>query len=181
MGVRELDDDVFTQLVAKVGDNLSLVLGSLEPERAELVSLPAIQATLEHLRRRSDYVLVDTPVGFSETNLTALDEADLICLVTTSGLAAMTATLDGLHVLDKLKIPRERRLLVVNRVGRGAAPDEVTRFFSREPDLTIPEDIGFEEAENLGRLLLASHPQGLGAAGVRRLAGLAARRVPAPV
>jgi len=74
-----VDEALFEGFVTESG-SVRLVVGADVPERAQLVTLPAIQLAIARLSATCRYVLVDSPASFSERTLTALDRSDLVCL-----------------------------------------------------------------------------------------------------
>lgn len=168
----ELDDDAFTRfLTTEEKTRVSVLAACDKPERAELVNVPLVQQTLDRLRKRFDYVVVDTPATFSQQVLAALDVAVKIIVVTSAHLAAVKATKDMLDVLEKLSYPRDRIILVVNRTSAGGIEtDSVTKFFERKPDLVIPHTPACDDAADRGQPLIALHPEMSGAKVMRELA-----------
>lgn len=103
--------------------------------------------------------------------LTALDSASAVCLVTDASLPGLKATLDCMEVLDKLRHPVERRVLVLNRrAPLGMAMEQVTHFFGRPPDLQINYSDLFDRAANSGRPVLLADPEGPASVELRALA-----------
>src|SRR3977135_3653320 len=86
-----VDEALFEGFVTESG-SVRLVVGADLPERAELVTLPAIQLAIDRLSSTCGYVLIDAPASFTERTLTALDTSDLICLITSASLPSLTAT-----------------------------------------------------------------------------------------
>ncbi|MFO1533178.1 MAG: hypothetical protein ABR562_05715, partial [Thermoplasmatota archaeon] len=48
-----------TKRFGRPQDGVRVLAGSDVPERAELVTVPAVQQAIDHLQKQSDYVLVD--------------------------------------------------------------------------------------------------------------------------
>ena len=179
VSVSEIDDAFFAQFVGHHASGVRVVVGSESPETAELVTVPTVQQTLDRLRDQADYVLVDTPPGFSDVNLAVLDAAEVICLVTTPHLAALKATNDCLAVLRRLQVPNERVLLILNRTTpRGLDDGQVAEFFKRKPDVVIPYTERFDDAADAGRPFVTSQPTNAGAIKMRELAGRVASLAP---
>lgn len=166
----EVDEGTFDQFATGHSSGVRLVAACDLPERAELVTIPLVQKALDYLRNQADYVLVDTPASFSEINLSALDGADAVCVVTAPHIAALKATADCLDVLDKLNIPRARVLLLLNRVTPGGlSNDQVAQFLRRKADLFIPYSAFFDDAADKGRPL-ATEREKAGSLEIRDLA-----------
>ena len=169
--IADMSDDLFDLFVARHASGVRLVTGSDSPELAELVTVPAVHHALERLRSSSDYVLVDCAATFTQHTLAAVDAADVIAIVTTPHLASMKAALDIIRVLEKLKIPKERFLLVLNRAtASGVALEQVARFFGRKPEVVVPFTPPFDDAADEGKPLVMSTPQNVGSVVMRDLA-----------
>jgi pilus assembly protein CpaE len=169
----QLDDAAFATFIAQDRSGVQVCVGSDAPEHAELVTVSAVQQSIDRLRRGSDYLMVDTPPSFTQQTLAAIDAADGACVVTEPHVASMKAGRDCLEVLDKLSFPKERVLLVVNRTTQtGLETDEVARFFNRRPDIVVPFTSAFDDAADRGRPIVVLHPDN---AASKQLRDLAAR------
>jgi pilus assembly protein CpaE len=169
----QLDDATFATFIVQDRSGVQVCVGSDAPERAELVTVSAVQQSIDRLRRASDYLMVDTPPSFTQQTLAAIDTADGACVVTEPHVASMKAGRDCLEILDKLSFPKERTLLVVNRTTQtGLETDEVARFFNRRPDIVVPFTPAFDDAADRGRPIVVLHPDN---AASKQLRDLAAR------
>ena len=169
--IADMSDDLFELFVAPHASGVRLVTGSESPELAELVTVPAVHHALERLRATSDYTIVDCAATFTQHTLAAVDAADVIAVVTTPHLASMKAALDIIRVLDKLKVPKERILLILNRTtASGVAVEQVTRFFGHKPEVVVPFTPPFDDAADEGKPLVMTAPQNVGSVIMRDLA-----------
>ena len=169
--IADMGDDLFDLFVARHASGVRLVTGADSPELAELVTVPAVHHAIERLRATSDYVLVDCAATFTQHTLAAVDAADVIAIVTTPHLASMKAALDIIRVLEKLRIPKERLLLVLNRTtASGVAVEQVARFFGLKPGVVIPFTPPFDDAADEGKPLVLTAPQNVGSVVMRDLA-----------
>jgi pilus assembly protein CpaE len=169
--ITDMTDDLFDLFVAPHASGIRLVTGSESPELAELVTVSAVHHALQRLRATSDYVIVDCAATFTQHTLAAVDAADVIAVVTTPHLASMKSALDVIRVLDKLQVPKERILLVLNRAtASGVAIEQVTRFFGRKPEVIIPFTPPFDDAADEGKPLVMTSPQNVGSVVMRDLA-----------
>lgn len=84
------------------------------PEYAELVTPSQVEHIISRLKSSYDYVIVDTPPAFNETNLSALDYSTQILLALSLDLANIKNVklslelLDSLHHKGKIKIVLNR-------------------------------------------------------------------------
>ncbi|HVR88359.1 MAG TPA: response regulator [Candidatus Limnocylindria bacterium] len=177
--IEEMDATMFDLFVAPHASGVRLVTGADLPERAELVTVPAVQHALDRLRATSDYVLVDSAASFSQQTLAAVDVADVICVVTSAHLASLKATSDVLKVLEKLGVRKGRVIIALNRTtASGVEVDQATRFLGRKPELVIPYTAPFDDAADQGRPLVVTSPQNAGAHMMRELAAQIAMAAP---
>jgi pilus assembly protein CpaE len=176
----DLDDATFATYLEQDRSGVRVLAGADVPERAELVTVPAVQQAIDHLQKQSDYVIVDAPSSFSQQVLAALDVADSVVVVTEAHLPSLKATKQALEVLEKLSYPRERTVLVVNRTSAaGVEMDHIARFFNRKPDIVVPYTEACDDAADRGRPLVVLHPESATAKVLRDLAAQIAVAAPA--
>lgn len=176
----QLDETTFGTYLEQDRSGVRVLSGCDVPERAELVTVPAVQQAIDHLRKQSDYVVIDAPASFSQQVLAALDVADGVVIVTAAHLPSLKATKQALEVLQKLSFPPERTVLVVNRTSAsGVEMDHVARFFNRKPDIVVPHTEACDDAADRGRPLAVLHPESAAAKVIRDLAARIAVAAPA--
>ncbi len=176
-----IDEAQFEGFVTESG-SVRLVVGSDLPERAELVTLPAINLAIDRLSATCEYVLIDAPASFTERTLTALDASDLICLVTSASLPSLRATRACLDLLKKLGVADQRVLLTLNdSTAHAMGLDVVSGVLGRHPDFSIKRSESLDRAANAGQPLVASDPDDPLVADLRRLADLLADAAGLPI
>jgi pilus assembly protein CpaE len=174
-----LDDATFDTYLEQDRSGVRVLAGCDTPERAELVTVPAVQQAVDHLQKQSDYVLVDAPANFSQQVLAALDVADAVVVVTAAHLPSLKATKQALEVLEKLSYPQERSVVVVNRTSAaGVEMDHVARFFNRKPDIVVPYTQACDDAADRGRPLALLYPDSAASKVIRDLAARIAVAAP---
>jgi pilus assembly protein CpaE len=165
-----VDETSFEGFVTESG-SVRLVVGSDFPERAELVTLPAIQLAIDRLSATCQYVLVDSPASFSERTLTALDTCDLICLVTSASLPSLKATRRCLVLFDTLGVSPQRVRLILNHSTPHAMDIGVAAaVLGRHPDFVIQNSGSLERAASTGRPLVTADPADPLVSDLRKLA-----------
>ncbi|MGH2471563.1 MAG: response regulator [Candidatus Limnocylindria bacterium] len=176
----QLDETTFGSYLEQDRSGVRVLAGCDVPERAELITVPAVQLAIDHLQKQSDYVVVDAPASFSQQVLAALDVADAAVIVTAAHLPSLRATKQALEVLEKLSYPQERTVLVVNRTSSsGVEMDHVARFFNRKPDIIVPYTEACDDAADRGRPLAVLHPDSAASKVIRDLAARIAVAAPA--
>ena len=165
------DPEVFNRFITRHHSDVRLVIAADAPERAELVTLPAVQLAIDRMRRDNAFVVIDTPASFTERTLLAIDASDLICLVTSPSLPSMKATLDCMKVFAKLGVAESKMVLVYNHSSTdGLTIDQAAKFFGRPPDYVVPRSVNLDHAANSGRPLVMSNPPDPWVADLRGLA-----------
>ena len=176
----QLDEATFGRYLEQDRTGVRVLAGCDVPERAELVTVPAVQQAVDHLQMQSDYVIVDAPASFSQQVLAALDVADAVVVITAAHLPSLKATKETLDVLEKLSYPKERAVLVVNRTSSaGLEMEHVARFFNRKPDIVVPYTEACDDAADRGRPLAVLHPDSAATKAIRDLAARIAVAAPA--
>jgi len=179
-GDGEIDDETFALYLTQDRTGIKVLAGCNVPERAELVTVPAVQLAIDRLRKQSDFVIVDGPAAFNQHVLATLDAADAVVVVTAAHLPSLKATKEVLDVLEKLSFPKERTVLAVNRTSEtGLEADHISRFFNRKPDITVPFTPACDDAADRGRPFTVLHADSAAAKVVRDLAARIAVAAPA--
>ncbi len=174
-----VDEALFEGFVTESG-SVRLVVGSDVPERAELVTLPAIQLAIDRLNATCEFVLIDAPASFSERTLTALDTADLVCLVTSASLPSLKATRGCLHLFDNLGVEAHRIRLILNySTTHSMDIAAATNVLGRRPDFVVQRSESLDRAASSGRPLVTSDPNDPLVADLRHLADAIRAGVPA--
>jgi flagellar biosynthesis protein FlhG len=127
-------------LVSCTRDLDLIAAGSGVPRMAELTrcELDLVAAGIEELEAEYRYVLVDSAAGVSRQTLAFAQACDLVCLVTTGDLTAMTDAYAMLKLLHRTSQRGEAAngdgvapFLVVNRARGAAEAEDVFQRISR--------------------------------------------------
>lgn len=137
-----LDQEIINGAVAiHESSGVGVLRAPVALESAELFTSDAMKAILVELREHFDYLIIDTDTSFSEANLTVLEMADQILLVTTLEVTTINRVSQFFEVMERLGYARSKVKLVCNRVDSlfGIQPRHVeTRlhqhFLSQIPD-----------------------------------------------
>jgi pilus assembly protein CpaE len=141
------------RLVAMHPAGVALLAAPRLPEDAERVTPELVAAALEALAHTFGCVVVDTPAGFTEHALRALDMADLVVVVATPDVVGAKSAVAALHVLDALEFPRDRVVVVLNApYGNGEVdPQQLASLLGLPVTVQVPYDPAFGRALNTGQ------------------------------
>jgi len=169
------------EVVVSCGAQLDLLAaGSGVSHMATLSSyeLHMVAAGIECLERDYAFVLVDSAAGISDQTVAFAAASDVVVVVTTPDLTAMTDAYAFLKVLLQRE-PSAAPLFVVNRARSHAEAEHVAermhnvthKFLSRVPRWvgTIPEDACVSESVNRRSPVIRDAPQSPAAQALRAL------------
>jgi pilus assembly protein CpaE len=150
---RQMEPTAFVEFLTPHPSGVSFLAGPATPEVAESITPAMVEFALERLRGEVAHVVVDLPVSFSDVTLSALDAADLVCVVTSPEIAALKATRDCLRITERLRVVSpERTLVALNRTSaKGLPNDKAAELLHHRLDATIPYDSQFDESADEGR------------------------------
>ncbi|NOY97770.1 MAG: response regulator/pilus assembly protein [Chloroflexi bacterium] len=141
--VDELDPEIVGDVMVKhAASGLHVLAAPTRPEQAEKVSGDHFSKILQYLRRLYAYVVVDTTPLLTDITLSAIDESDIVVLVTTQDIPAIKNARLFLDLLTTLGIDRERIVFTMNRYDKriGITPEKVGENLKLEVAASIPLD-----------------------------------------
>jgi pilus assembly protein CpaE len=140
---------------------LSVLTAPKDPSEADEITPTEVTKVIRVLRRRFDYVIVDTPAQLSETVLAAFDQSSRLLCLATFDLPSVRNTTVFLATLDKLKIPTEDITVILNKVeaGIGIEVDEVDEVFDHRIEFTLPYSKEVSRSINNGLPVIGMAPQ----------------------
>ncbi len=139
----ELDPEIVEEVMVKhSASGVHILAAPSRPEYAEKVSSTQFAKVLEYLRQMYAYVVVDTSSYLTEITLSAIDESDLIVLVTTQDIPAIKNCRLFLDLLQTMGIERGRILFTMNRFDKriNITPERVAENLKQEVSSVIPLD-----------------------------------------
>ncbi|MBF0501076.1 MAG: AAA family ATPase [Candidatus Riflebacteria bacterium] len=127
---------------------LKVLLSPPLPETAEKIKIELVEQTLDILRANYDFVIVDTQNHLTELELKIIDMSDLVLVMMTMELTFIKNTKLLIDLFGRLKIPRDKIKVVLNRAFKalGLEPSRVetslryaiSHFIPSEGDIVIP-------------------------------------------
>jgi pilus assembly protein CpaE len=110
-----LDADLLQSFLMQHASGLHVIPA---PEGIDAIRDPipgAISQTLDFVRLRYEYILLDLPVGLNGTNTEVINCCDQVYLVTVAEVSAVRNVMRQLEYLSRGEIPRDRIQVVLNR------------------------------------------------------------------
>ncbi len=92
------------------------------------------------LKAHYRWVVLDTMSSFSDLNLSAFDQSDLVVVVTAPDLSTLKTTQSCLDVFSALQTTGERRLLLLNTIypKTRLEKDDIEKALGERIDLVVP-------------------------------------------
>lgn len=173
-----LDGELLESFLEEHSSGLRVLPAPLRPEFAELVSSALVERVIEILKKRYDFVMIDTPGLFTDPGMVALDCAQEILFVVSLDVPTLKNVKLGLEVLESLH-HKEKVKLVLNRAvpEMGLGPKDAEKTLGMPLFGQVPSDGRLVvDSVNRGIPFVVSRPDSRIAESVRRLAHLLARQ-----
>jgi pilus assembly protein CpaE len=139
---------------------VSVLAAPREPSEADRISPPDVTRILEAVRKRFDFVIVDTPPQLAETVLAAFDLSDMLYVMATLDLPSVRNMSVFLGTLERLKVPTDNIRLILNKAETDVGIDieQVTKLFPQGFESVLPYAKEVSRSINLGMPVMAASP-----------------------
>ena len=156
-----LDAEKLDAFLAVHESGARALLAPTRPDQASAITAEFLATVYPTLRSMSDYVVVDTPPGFTPEVIASIDSSSDICLVGMLDSLSLKNTKLGMETLDLMGYDRERVRLVLNRADSrvGITPADVTAIIGREPDVLVPSSRDVTRSVNEGVPIVLGQPR----------------------
>jgi pilus assembly protein CpaE len=167
-----LDEEKLGDFLVAHHSGVDVLIAPSRPDHAAAISIELLRSIYSVLRRMVDFVIVDTPPGFTPEVIATIDSASAICMVGMLDALSLKNTKLGLETLELMGFPEDRIKLVLNRARTrvGISDDDVEAIVGRTPDILIPSDRDIPRSVNEGTPIVMSKPQSEAAEAIRKLA-----------
>jgi pilus assembly protein CpaE len=149
-----------------------VLMAPTRPDQAGAVTVQFLRELYPLLRAGNDFVVVDTPPGFTPEVIATIDSSTHLCLVGMLDSLSLKNTKLGLETLDLMGYGRERVRLVLNRADTnvGVTQEDVVAVIGRQPDVLVPSHRDVARSVNEGLPVVASRPRSEAARAFQALA-----------
>jgi pilus assembly protein CpaE len=119
-----------------------VLLAPTRPDQASFVSTDLLRDVFSLLRSNYDYVVVDTPPGFTPEVIASIDVSTHICIVGMLDSLSLKNTKLGLETLELMGYDNNRITVLLNRADSrmGISTDDVEAIVGRIPDVLVPSN-----------------------------------------
>ena len=140
----ELDPEIINNVTIKHAQSgIRILAAPIKPEHADTVSGEQFSKVIKFLREMYSYVIVDTSSSLTNITASAIDNSDLLILLTTQDIPSIKNSRLFLDEIDSLGFDRKRIIFVMNKFDKriGITADKVSENLKQEITSIIP----FEE------------------------------------
>jgi pilus assembly protein CpaE len=147
-----MDADKIDAYLVAHSSGVRVLMAPTRPDHASVVTVEFLREVYATLRSTNDYVLVDTPPGFTPEVIASIDSSSAVCVVGTLDSLSLKNTKLGLETLELMGYSRDRIHIVLNRAGSrvGITDEDVTAILGRPPDVLVPSDRDIPRLVNQG-------------------------------
>ena len=170
----QLDEEMLSDFLTIHNSGMKVLPAPIDPTQNESISSEMTKKIVDMLSKISDFVIIDTPSGFSDNVLTLLDEMDYICMVAGMDVPSIKNLKIILQVLDQLKFPKEKIKIILNRADSkvGITLDEIEDTLKRKIDITIPSNKIVPLTVNRGVPVILEAPHSAVSRSIKKLSSL---------
>jgi pilus assembly protein CpaE len=167
-----LDEEKVAAFMALHPSGVRTLLAPVRPDQASVVTPEFLTALYRVLRAAYDYVVVDTPPGFTAEVIASIDSSSDICMVGTLDSLSLKNTKLGLETLDLMGYPRDRICVVLNRADSrvGITRSDVATIIGREPEVLVPSSRDIARSVNESVPIVVGQPRSEAGRAFRSLA-----------
>jgi pilus assembly protein CpaE len=167
-----LDDDLLASTLVEHPSGVAVLAAPTEFERAEAIRSEEFQRVLEVLRARYDYVVLDCSPFLDHNTVAALDQADLVLLVSTPEIVSLKNAGRFILLGAELGYSDAKMRLVINRLRSPGAirRADFERHLEYRMSFGLPNDTAVVQALTRGEPLVTFQRTSRAARALDRLA-----------
>jgi pilus assembly protein CpaE len=169
-----LDYDKLDSFLATHSSGVRTLIAPRRPDQASAVGAELLREIYAIMRAHFDWVVVDTPPGFTAEVITSIDSSTEVVMVGMLDSLSLKNTKLGLETLELMKYDQDKIFLLLNRAHSrvGISQSDVEAVLGRTPDVFIPSDREIPRTVNEGIPIVVARPQSEPAEAFGRLADL---------
>lgn len=112
--VASLNSNILSNYLQKHESGVKILSAPLKPEYADLITPSVIETVCEKVLEDNRFLIVDLSSGLSEHNISFMEKADRIMLITDLEMAALKNTKTMLKTIKALEL-EEKTKIIINR------------------------------------------------------------------
>jgi pilus assembly protein CpaE len=169
-----LDADKVDAYLTRHPSGARVLMAPVRPDQAGAVTIEFLRDVYALLRATHEFVVVDTPPGFTPEVIASIDSSTSVVMVGMLDSLSLKNSKLGLETLALMGYEPDRIRLVLNRADTsvGVTPEDVTSVLGRAPDVLVPSHRDVVRSVNEGAAVVLSRPRSEAARAFKTLAGM---------
>jgi pilus assembly protein CpaE len=157
---------------------LRVLLAPTRPDQASAVSVEFLRELYPTIRSMSDFVITDSPPGFTPEVIATIDSSSDVIVVGMLDSLSLKNTKLALETLELMGYDQTRIRLLLNRANSNVGIDfeDVVKILGRTPSVLVPSDREIPRTVNEGTPIVTARPESTAASAFRMLAALFVER-----
>jgi pilus assembly protein CpaE len=153
---------------------IRVLMAPVRPDHASVVTAEFLRDLYAALQSTNDFIVVDTPPGFTPEVIATIDSSTEVLIVATLDALSLKNTKLGLETLALMGYERERIRFLLNRADSrvGIGEDEVLSIVGMQPEVKVPSDRDVAVAVNEGTPIVLANERSDAARAFQTLASL---------
>jgi pilus assembly protein CpaE len=153
-----LDAGKVESYLATHPSGMRVLMAPTRPDQAGSVKIDLLRGLYGVLRSTYDFVIVDTPPGFTPEVIASIDASSHICLVGMLDALSLKNSKLGLEMLELMGYDMQDVRLVLNRADSsvGITQNDVLSILGRPPDVLVPSHRDITRSVNEGTPIVSS-------------------------
>jgi pilus assembly protein CpaE len=167
-----LDAEKVEGYLVEHSSGVRVLMAPTRPDQATAITVEFLRSVYASLRAANDFVVVDTPPGFTPEVIASIDSSSHVCMVGMLDSLSLKNTKLGLETLELMGYERDRVQVLLNRADSrvGISADEVAAIIGTKPDILVPSDREIPVSVNEGTPVVAARGRSEAARAFRSLA-----------
>jgi pilus assembly protein CpaE len=147
-----VDAEKIDSFLVPHSSGVRVLMAPTRPDQAAGITVEFLRDVYSALRAGNDFVVVDTPPGFTPEVIASIDSSSHVCMVGMLDSLSLKNTKLGLETLELMGYEQGRIQLLLNRADTrvGIGHDEVAAIIGRAPDVLVPSDREIPASINAG-------------------------------
>ncbi len=168
-----ITDFILDNHIHKLSPSLHFLSAPLSPEKGDSITGQDIAGLIKMLKKRYDFVVLDTATALNEATLTAFDKSDRIFVVINDELASVKNAGQTIQLLKKLNYNEDKFDFLINRHTKNypISEDLLVKTLTRKPYARIPASESIAKSLNEGADFVEKNKDDPAVQGVRLFLG----------
>jgi pilus assembly protein CpaE len=156
-----LDAPKLEAFLSRHSSGVEVLLAPTRPDQASAITPEFLRDLYAVMRTQFDFVIVDTPPGFTAEVIATVDAAAGVCLIGTLDAPSLKNAKLGAETLELMGYPLDRIRVVLNRADSkvGVSHADVVTVLGRAPDVLVPSSREVVRSVNAGEPIVLAGPR----------------------